>query len=188
MTMTEHEEPVLVGRILGAWGIKGWVQLYAYTDPPEAIFEYQPWIIQGFSQPDLDHPESGHPKSPLLNWKRAGRRLVAQLVGIETPEQAAALADLDIHIPRSSLPPAAPGEYYWHDLLGLQVINAEGHTLGVVSQLLATGAHDVLQIAAPDRASEVLIPFVIGHAVQSVDLDERVIRVDWPLEWLEPDP
>jgi 16S rRNA processing protein RimM len=182
MTVTEHEEPVLVGRILGAWGIKGWVQLYAYTDPPEAIFEYQPWIIQGFS-----HCESGNAASPLLDWKRAGRRLVAQLVGIETPEQAAALADLDIHIPRTSLPPAAPGEYYWHDLHGLQVINAEGHSLGVVRELLATGAHDVLQIAAPDRASDVLIPFVIGHAVQSVDLDERVIRVDWPLEWLEPD-
>jgi len=182
MSTAEREERVLVGRLLGAWGIKGWVQVYAYTDPPEAIFSYQPWTIQGFSNPDA-HSEA----SPLLNWKRVGRRLVAQLVGIDTPEQAAALADLDIHIPRSCLPPAEPGEYYWHDLIGLQVINLEGHALGVVSQMLATGAHDVLQITAPERTEAVLIPFVIGHAVRSVDLAKGVIEVDWPLEWLEPE-
>lgn len=182
MSAAEREERVLVGRLLGAWGIKGWVQVYAYTDPPEAIFTYQPWIIQGFL-----HSEAKPDSTPLLNWKRVGRRLVAQLAGIETPEQAAALADLDIHIPRSCLPPAEPGEYYWHDLMGLRVVNLEGHTLGVVSQMLATGAHDVLQINASDRSEAVLIPFVIGHAVQSVDLTQGVIKVDWPLEWLEPE-
>ena len=181
MAATGQAEPVLVGRILGAWGLKGGVQVYAYTDPPEAIFDYQPWLIQGFS----------HSDSPFMHGQRVGRRLVAQLRGIDSAEQAAALADLDIHIPRHSLPPAAPGEYYWHDLIGLSVENAEGRVLGTVRGLLATGAHDVLQIEpAPTltmhgSGAEILIPFVIGHHVKSVALDAGRIYVDWPLEWLE---
>lgn len=164
-------ETVVVGRVLGAWGVQGWVRVYSYTDPPEALFDYAPWLL-------------GQPQNAIvpIECRRSGQRLLARLPGIDTPEAAAALTEQQIAVARSLLPPPPDDSYYWHDLVGLEVFNLEGHRWGRVARLLPTGAHDVLQIER-ESGSFVLIPFVSGRFVHSVDLAVGRITVDWPLDW-----
>jgi 16S rRNA processing protein RimM len=99
-----------------------------------------------------------------------------QLKDCDDRDDAAALTGTDIGIYRSQLPPADTDEYYWSDLIGLQVITRGDRLLGVVDQLFETGANDVMVVKGEQ---EHLVPFITGQVVESVDLDKRVIRVDW---------
>lgn len=164
------EELVILGRLDGAWGVKGWARVYSYADPPAAIFDYQPWLLEG-----------GDGEARVLEWRRAGPRLVARLEGVETPEQADLLKHARIRVARTQFPELSVGQYYWRDLEGLDVVNREGANLGTVKSLIATGAHDVLVVGA---APSLLIPFVPGTYVDEVDLEDGRIRVDWSEEWL----
>lgn len=174
MTRAGADESVLVGRFNGPWGVQGGVRVYSYTRPATEIFNYQPWF-RG------EHGES----LTVSQWQQSGQRLVAHIEGIDTPEQAAALGHDDIRVPRTALPEPEPGEYYWHDLIGLEVINLQDHVYGRVTRLLETGAHDVLEIASEERAGPVLIPFVQDTFVKRIDLDAGRMVVDWPLDWIE---
>ncbi len=173
MTAMVVEDTVVVGRVLGPWGVQGWVQVYSWTDPPSALFLYRPWLL-------------GEPQQAvaILEWRQSGKRLLARLPEIKTPEQAAALSDRLIRVSRSLLPPAAPGSYYWHDLIGLEVVNLESHSWGRVTRMLPTGAHDVMEIAGGAHGT-VLIPFVQPEVVRSVDLPGGRVTVAWPLEWVD---
>jgi 16S rRNA processing protein RimM len=115
MSGPDAAETVIVGRINGIWGVQGWVKVFSYTEPPDAIFNYQPWLIG----PDGT-------KVSVESWKQQGPRLMAGLGIATTPEQAASLVDYDIAVPAHTLPRPAPGSYYWRDLVGLKVINLEG--------------------------------------------------------------
>lgn len=172
MSTPASGDSVAIGRILGAWGVQGWVQVYSWTDPPEALFDYQPWYLDGSTEP-LDFEQ----------WRRSGQRLVVKLPGTDTPEAAAGLADLAILVARRQLPHPAPGRYYWHDLLELEVFNLQGYRWGRVSGILPTGAHDVLKVATDD-GNTVLIPFVVDHFIREVDLDRHRMLVDWPEDWV----
>lgn len=168
-----QSDRVRVGRILGPWGVSGWVRVYSETDPPESLFEYQPWLAG---------PE-GRPLH-VAEWQRTGRRLVARLAEIADRTDAEALAAADLFIPRAQLPDTGPGQYYWHDLEGLEVVNTDGHRFGRVRSMLDAGAHDVLVIAPPDGGHDVLIPFVPERFVLAVDLAAGCIRVDWEADWV----
>ena len=166
-------ESVVVGRFNGPWGVQGWVRVFSHTRPPTAIFDYRPWLLDGS-------------EVVIEDWRKVGPRLVARVRGIDSPEAAAALGRGDIRVPRSCLPASDPGEYYWHDLIGLEVVNLEDQTYGRVAAMLETGAHDVLDVRG-DAHGQVLIPFVLDEFVRSVDLAGGRIVVDWPLEWLDND-
>lgn len=168
------DESVVVGRFNGPWGVRGWVKVFSETRPPTAIFDYQPWLVG-------EHGDT----LEIEQWQQSGPRLVVKLNGVDTPEQAAAFGRGTIRIARSTLPETQPGEYYWHDLIGLQVVNLEGHDYGRVGKMQETGAHDVLEVH--DEDGIVLIPFVAGKFVREVDLAAGRITVDWPLEWIEPE-
>lgn len=107
-------------------------------------------------------------------------RLIAKLEGIESREQARALRGKAVSIPQSALPVAAPGTYYWSDLVGLEVVNAQGLVLGVVRGMFSNGAHDVMDLSADRR--DRLLPFVPA-VVKNVDLEGRRIEVDWGADW-----
>ncbi len=173
MTGPESAEQVIIGHINGLWGVQGWVRIFSDTRPPNAIFDYQPWYIGDENQP-----------VEVACWRRQGPRLVACLTGISAPEQAEKLVNARIRVPRSALPPPPRGQYYWSDLMGLTVCNLEDHCFGKVTGLMETGANDVLEIRADDDPV-VLIPFIADKVVKSVNLDEKQIRVDWPLAWIE---
>ncbi len=112
-----------------------------------------------------------------------GRRhhggLIVSFTGVDQRDAAAALLGADIAVQRAQLRPAQRGEYYWADLLGLQVVNRDGVVLGRVSGLLETPAHDVVQVTGE---RERLIPFVRDIYILDVDLEGELMRVDWHVD------
>lgn len=169
------DDRVELGRLNGAWGTGGWVKVFSLTEPPENIFEYQPWRSSG--SPGLLH---------VRQWRRQGPRLVARIEEVATREQAESLHGTSLFIDRAELPPADGQSYYWHDLIGLAVYNRDGLFLGEVAGLLDAGAHDVLEIAR-SRGHPLLVPFVFGHFIDKVDLTAGRIDVDWQIEWTDAD-
>ena len=168
----EVERRVLVGRIVGVSGTAGAVKLESWTNPRMQIFRYQPWILKT-AQAEREIRD--------CRGREQGKGMVATLPGIADREQAAALIGTEIWVPRSALPKAKPGEYYWTDLEGMDVFTVEGQPLGKVSHLFATGANDVL--VARDDERERMIPFVLPQYVVSVDFDAGVVTVDWDPEF-----
>ena len=158
---------ILLGRVAGDFGVRGELKLLSWTDPRDAIFKYQPWILRSGQ---AEREVSG------VRGRDTGKLLIAAFPGIENREQAEALKGAEIWVSRSQLPAPRPGEYYWVDLEGLAVQTVEGVALGTVSHLFDTGANPVMVISG-DR--ERLVPFVTDQYVQSVDFDAGLIVVDW---------
>lgn len=156
-----------VGRISGVHGVKGWVRVFSYTEPRDNIVRYQPWYLR----------RDGHWQAQRLVAGNAhGKGVIAQLENCEDRDQALALMNCEIAVRRDQMPEPAAGEYYWNDLLGLTVVTLQNEPLGKVARLMETGANDVLVVSG-DR--ERLIPFVLDEIVKRVDLEARVIQVDW---------
>ncbi|MGI9222954.1 MAG: ribosome maturation factor RimM [Woeseiaceae bacterium] len=162
-------QPVLLGRIVGLFGVKGWVKVYSYTEPREAVLDYEDWLLGR----NDDWQMVG-----LAEGKRHGKSVIARLRGVEDREAAAALVGNDIGILRDRLPEPEDGSYYWSDLEGLTVVHKDGTELGKVAYVMATGANDVLVTEGPN---ERLIPFVREKVILGVDIASGVITVDW--EW-----
>ena len=162
-----------MGRIVGLYGVQGWLKIESWAEPRMRIFDYQPWRLS--TTPGEDTEVSG------AKGRTQGKGMVAQLPGVDDREQAAALIGNDIYVDRAQLPAAAEGEYYWTDLEGLEVVTTEGVLLGQISHLFATGANDVIVVR--EGARERLIPFVQGSYVRSVDLSAGRMVVDWDPEF-----
>ncbi|WP_114239217.1 ribosome maturation factor RimM [Dyella sp. C9] len=171
--MTAAGRRVLVGRIVGLYGVQGWVKIESWTEPRTRIFTYQPWLLT--SAPGVETEITG------VKGRPQGKGLIAQLPGIDDRDAAAALVGQDIHVARELLPPPGKDEYYWVDLEGLEVVTTEGVALGRVSHLFATGANDV--VVVKDGTRERLIPFIQGSYVRSVDLSDGRMVVDWDPEF-----
>lgn len=168
----EDKDYIVLGRINGLHGVRGWVKVYSHTQPRKNILSYSTWHLQQDGQwVAID----------LIEGRPQGKGIVARLKGYDDRDQAAALIGTDIAIRREQMPKAAAGEYYWAELEGLRVINAQGVELGVVDHLLETGANDVLVVV--DGDIERLIPYVTGQFVQGISLTDKVIKVDWDPEF-----
>jgi 16S rRNA processing protein RimM len=171
--MTATGRRVLIGRIVGLYGVQGWLKIESWAEPRMRIFDYQPWLLTAASGVET--------KIEGVKGRAQGKGMVAQLPGVDDREQAAALIGTDIHVDRDQLPPPAEDEYYWVDLEGLEVVSIDNVELGRVSHLFATGANDVVVVR--DGARERLIPFVQGSYVRSVDLSAGRMVVDWDPEF-----
>ncbi len=163
------KDRVLLGRIIGLFGVKGWVKVYSYTAPREAILDYGEWLLK--------RNDDWVPVD-IAEGKQHGKGIIARVDGIDDRDAASELLDCDIAIDRQSLPAPAEGEYYWADLEGLEVVHRDGTGLGQVAYMMETGANDVLVTTGEQ---ERLIPFVPGDVILDVDLAAGVITVDW--EW-----
>jgi 16S rRNA processing protein RimM len=161
---------IVVGRIAGVFGIRGWLRVFSYTDPPDNILRYGPWSIGDATAKDYR----------VTDGSVHGRGIIAHLEGVDDREVARRLIGATIAVPRTRFGAAAPNEYYWSDLIGLRVVNQDGTPLGEVEDLLETGANDVLVVRGTRRR---LLPFVAGTVVRSVDLDAGLIAVDWDPEF-----
>lgn len=159
---------MVLGQVNGLFGIRGWVKVFSHTEPRENILDYGPWLLRT--------PDGRVREFRVLEGRRQGKGLVARLEGIEDRDAAAAWMGAEISIPRSRLPEPDEGEYYWTDLIGLEVETVDGVVLGTVAYLFRTGANDVLVV---DGARERLIPFLQGDVIREVDLEGGRIRVDW---------
>lgn len=156
---------LVLGRIVGVYGVRGWVRVFTETEPREAILGYSPWLLGPHHEPRV-----------VVAGRRHGKGVVARLAGCEDRDQAIALVDQEIAVDRDQLPPSLPDEPYWTDLEGLEVWTLDGVRLGVVDHLFSTGVNDVLVVLG-DR--ERLLPFAWGDVVSAVDLDQGRIEVDW---------
>lgn len=182
-------DAIEVGRILDAWGIKGWFKVLPHSASPEALFSSRRWYL-------LPPERSAKPRRPaeaaatedwtqplLLRVREAkdhSDSVVASSADITDRNAAESLKGARIFVPRSSFPTPQEGEYYWVDLIGLKVVNREGVVLGEVRDLMATGPQTVLVLHAVegDKTVERLIPFVSAF-VDQVDTAARCITVDW---------
>lgn len=171
--MSQSGRRVLIGRIVGLYGVQGWLKIESWAEPRMRIFDYQPWLLS--AAPGVETQIAG------VRGRTQGKGIVAQLPGVDDREQAAALIGSDIHVDRAQLPAPAEGEYYWVDLEGLEVVTTEGVLLGRVTHLFATGANDVVVIRDGER--ERLVPYVMGSYVRSVDLSAGRMVVDWDPEF-----
>ena len=163
-----RQRMITVGRLHGAFGVRGEVKLESFTDPLRSIARYQPWILRDAR--GIERACEG------VRVREGGKGLIATMPGIEDKDAADALRGTEVLVPRSALPPPAEGEFYWVDLEGLRVVNVEGTDFGIVSHLFSTGANDVL-VAQGER--ERMIPFVLPDYIRSVDFEAGVVTVDW---------
>ncbi len=185
------EDAIEVGRVLGAWGIKGGIRVQPFSKDPKALFSSRRWFIR--PPENLLVVKAGVTRFPPLlhitSSKDQGDSVVATAQELPDRNAAEAMQGARIFIARSSFPTAGDGEFYWIDLIGLAVINRQGEALGTVVDLIDTGAHSVLRIRRPDAvegasldANERLVPFVAAF-VDAVSLADRCITVDWGLDY-----
>jgi 16S rRNA processing protein RimM len=162
---------IQLGYIAGLHGVNGWVKIFSFTQPREAILDYQPWLL-------------GEDRKPVTvsRGSRHGKTVIAELPGVDDRDQARALIEQPIAVDRQQLPGLPEDEYYWADLEGLEVSARDGTVLGRISRMMETGANDVMVVTGE---REILIPFVVGTTVRSVDIDAGRIEVDWDPEFLD---
>ncbi len=167
MSGTDAARWVVMGRVSGLYGVRGWVKVFSYAEPREGIAEYAPlYLGAGEDWRVVEVAEA----------RAHGKGVVLRFEGIADRDAAARLVGCDIAVRREQLPEPAAGEYYWADLIGLKVVTVEGIELGVVDHLFETGANDVVVVKGE---RERLIPFLSGSVIAGIDLGQRVMRVDW---------
>lgn len=176
-------DAIEVGRIAGAWGVKGWIRVQPFASDPQALFSSRRWYLKPPEGGALPRPGAAAGTIPPLlkvtNARDHGDGVVAQVQDVTDRSGAEALRGARVFVPRSSFPTAGEGEFYWIDLIGLSVVNREGERLGEVVGLIDTGPHSVLRVQPEgEGADERLIPFV-GAYVDEVSLERRLITVDW---------
>jgi 16S rRNA processing protein RimM len=172
--VVETEHSVTLGKIGAVYGIKGWLKIHSFTDEQEAILDYFPWSLKlGNKVQQVE----------ITDWRRHNNGLIVKVGGIDDRDQAQTLVGSDIIVSEQALPELPEGEFYWRDLIGMQVVTSSGYDLGVVSDLLETGANDVLVIKANRNDAfgkkERLIPYLFEQVVESVSIETKQICVDW---------
>lgn len=183
-------DAIELGRFQEAWGLKGWLHILPHSADTEALFASTEWFLQppearfarGFSA------FSGCVTVKIAEIKIHADGVVARIEGVDDRNAAEALKGVRIYVPRSAFPATPEGEYYWVDLIGLDVVNREGVHMGIVRDLLTTGPNSVLvleyteTVDGAERSAERMIPFVSAY-VDSVDQSTRRITVDWQLDY-----
>ena len=171
-TSAPADDLIVIGKIVSVHGVRGDVKVYSFTDPIDNLLDYRRWTLR----------RGGEVRQvELVRGRLQGKILVATLKGLSDREEARGYADFEICIPRSELPALDDGEYYWHQLQGLRVINQAGELLGQVDHLLETGANDVLVVkpcagSLDDR--ERLLPYT-DQCVLRIDLVAGEMQVEW---------
>jgi 16S rRNA processing protein RimM len=170
--MTDRQSRrVVVGKVTALFGVKGWVKLLSWTDPREDIVNYPSWQLKLDGEWRDWEVAEGRPQ---------GKTIIARLKDITDRDQAVMLVGAEIAVRRDQLPPVKPGEYYWDDLIGMEVQLIDGRSLGEVEGMMETGANDVLVVKGERQR---LIPFIRDQVVRDVDMDAGLIQVDWDADF-----
>ncbi|PCJ23646.1 MAG: ribosome maturation factor RimM [SAR86 cluster bacterium] len=170
---------VVLGQIGRVHGLKGWLKLISFTSPLDSILDYS--RLQVVIENKLQVLE-------IDEHRQLSKALLVHFKGFDDPELARKLTGLELSVERKDLPPLDTGEYYWHQLQGLKVINQHGELFGLVSKILETGANDVLVISANQESiddRERLIPYLMESVIDGIDLETETIKVNWEADYLD---
>jgi 16S rRNA processing protein RimM len=168
---------IRLGSINGTHGLKGWVKVFSYTDPLEAILDYSPWILR---------KEGCERKITVMGGQTSGKRLIVECEGCDTRDQAEELIGFEVHVNIDAMPVLEDGEFYWFQLEGLVVKNSRGEALGKIAHMLETGSNDVMVIEPTNDSIDQqkrLIPYLEGDVVKQVDQEIGVVVVDWDSDY-----
>ncbi len=168
---------IVLGRISAPFGVRGWVKVQAFGDDPQAWARMPRWWLGAEEQA----PDASWQARNLAECQEHAKGLVVRFEGIADRNAAGKLAGLYVGAPREALPETAGNEFYWADLIGLDVVNQAGERLGRVAELVRSCAHEVLDVRDED-GSRRLLPFVAA-VIGKVDLAARRITVDWERDW-----
>ncbi len=172
--MSQENTPLVVGKLGAPYGIKGWLKVHSFTDDPQGIFEFSPWLIgqQGKWQ-----------SLEVSDWRRHNKGYIAKFANVNDRDDAMAFTNAEIAVQAEQLPELPEGEFYWRDLIGMSVVTEKGYDLGTVDDLMETGSNDVLVVKANSKdafgKSERLIPYLTDSVVKGVNAADRQITVDW---------
>ena len=155
-----------VGKITGHFGVRGGVKVFSYTQPMENITRYQQWYI-------------GERLFKGIKAKKHGKTIIAELPDVTSREDAQALMGLTVSVDVSQLSELSDDDYYWHQLVGLKVVDQTHQVLGVVDSLFETGANDVMVVKDQQGSKDMLIPYLYGQTIERVDLAAAEIQVNW---------
>ena len=175
-------DAIEVGRIADAWGVKGWFKVIPHSASPEALFSSRRWFLEPTERGAKTF--TGTMLLRIREIKEHSDTLVANAHDVDDRNAAEALKGARVFVPRSSFPTAGQDEFYWVDLIGLEVVNREGVALGRVADLMATGPETVLVLEFEEegKPAERMIPFVAAY-VDKVDLEAKKITVDWQTDY-----
>ena len=161
---------VLVGRVAGAFGVRGEVRITAYTAEPLALLDYRTL-----------RREDGSPGLTLTSGRAAKGGIVARAAEVETREQAEALRGLRLYVPRAALPEPDEDEFYVTDLIGLALQTPDGEPLGRIRSVQDFGAGDLLEVQPPEGGATWYLPFT-REAVPEVRIADGVVVAVKPEE------
>lgn len=169
--MSVESNWIVIGRFGRPHGVKGFVTVHSFTEPRDNIIEYSDWYVRfnGNWQP-----------IKVLSTEVHNKAIIAQIEGYPDRELVAKLTNADIGVCRDQLAPLDPGEYYWHQLIGMTVVNPKGETFGIIKEILPTGSNDVLVVQGEKRH---LIPYLPGRFVIDVDVNQQKMTVDWEMDF-----
>ena len=165
--MDNNADWVVLGQFGRTHGIKGFITVHSFTEPRENILRYNEWFVFLNNQWQT---------LALSQIEVNDKHILVKVEGYSEREQIAELTNIKIGVPGEQLPTLETGEYYWHQLIGMQVINQSGDVFGYVQEIIPTGANDVLAVEGDRRY---LIPYLPGRYVISIDPEQRQIVVDW---------
>lgn len=176
------KDAVEVARIADAWGVKGWFKVLAFSSDPEALFTAKEWFLLPTEKGAKNF--TGCVMLPVKQARVHSDTIVATSPAVLDRNAAEALRGSRVFVAREHFPKTDDGEYYWVDLIGMQVNNREGLSMGVVRDLLATGPQTVLVLGYEEdgKERERMIPFVDAY-VDRVDLPSKTITVDWQTDY-----
>ncbi len=169
--MTDTQNRVAMGYIKGVFGIKGWLKIAANTEYSDSLLDYPEWQLVKDGKTVVVTLEEG---------KVVNGELQVKFEGIDDRDLAFSLRGYTIEIPREAFAPTEEDEYYWADLVGMTVVNKDHTVLGKVSNLMETGANDVLVVNG--KYGQILIPFVSQY-IETVDTGSKTITADWGLDY-----
>jgi len=176
--MSQSDDYILLGKISGVHGIKGWVKVFSFTSPRIKITEYSQWYMKGSK-------DQSWVSRKLVEGKEQGKNIIARFDNINYRDEAEALVGTEIAIHKDQLEVLAENEYFWRDLIGLSVETISGEKLGQIDWIFDTGSNDVIIVKDTEgaEAKEHLLPYLFGDVIKSVDIKKSLMVVDWDPEF-----
>lgn len=169
--MNNQDNWIVIARFGRPHGVKGFVTVHSFTEPRDNVLKYVDWhaFIHNKWQP-----------IKLLHAEVQNKSIIVQIEGYPDRELAAHLTNVEIAVQREQLKKLEPGEYYWHQLIGMDVINQQGEAFGKVTEIIPTGSNDVLVVMGNKKH---LIPYLPGQFILDIDTGQQRITVDWELDF-----